>query len=322
MPSSVPQESPALRPVQRTVVHAVVTDAADRLLLVRAPAGSDPPGQWFLPGGALRHGEHPRDGVLRELARETGLSAVSASPREATADVVALRSQGISLHTLRLIYDVRLPTSYPGADAPALLGVDGTSDRMRFFDRDEAAGMEPPVLADLEPAEVAAARTTGRPTDTTEIAVPFQRPAAYAVLIDDALQETDRRILLTRLSGGTGTWTLPGGGIDHGEHPLIALKRELYEETGLPYTVGPLLDIGSRHFVGRSPNGQLQDFHGLRLIYAGSVPSNVPPRVTEVDGSTDLAAWVRIAELDRIDAAPAVYESIQKWIEHRGQQPR
>jgi len=44
-----------------------------------------------------------------------------------------------------------------------------------------------------------------------------QRVAAYNVCVDDA-----DRLLLCRLSGITeapGSWTLPGGGIDFGEHP-------------------------------------------------------------------------------------------------------
>jgi len=32
------------------------------------------------------------------------------------------------------------------------------------------------------------------------------------------------------------TWDLLGGGLDHGEHPLTALRREIIEETGLTVT--------------------------------------------------------------------------------------
>ncbi len=30
-----------------------------------------------------------------------------------------------------------------------------------------------------------------------------------------------------------GTWNVPGGGVEHGENPVEAVKREVYEETGL-----------------------------------------------------------------------------------------
>jgi 8-oxo-dGTP diphosphatase len=371
VPSPDSPDPAALRPVQRTAAYAVVTDASGSVLLVRASARSDLRGRWFLPGGGVRHGEHPRDAVLRELTEETGLTAATATAREATGDVIELPHRGVSVHTLRLIYDIRwsdlaLATGRSDQEdpsEPAELDVDhlvlrpepdGTSDLARFVGRDELPALPlMPFVADLfglpapEPLQPTAperpepltgeATPEPRPGDPvlgpvevidqplpTEVPVQVQRPAAYAVLIDESTgpRRNDWRMLLTRFAmsrtaGRKGVWTLPGGGIDHGEHPLVALHREVYEETGLAYTVGPLLDIGSRHFIGRAPSGQLEDFHGLRLVYAGSVPVDQPPQVIEVGGSTDEAAWIPVGELSRISALAAVRDAFATWTDRR-----
>ena len=57
-----------------------------------------------------------------------------------------------------------------------------------------------------------------------------QRVAAYAVIVRDGA------VLLSRLAPSVSEiemWTLPGGGIDFGEHPDDAVVREVHEETGL-----------------------------------------------------------------------------------------
>ena len=147
--------------------------------------------------------------------------------------------------------------------------------------------------AQLRPENAAGTPADARPDFPPAHAGPVkvQRAGAYAVLAHDG------RILLTRLSS-TKVWTLPGGGIDHGEDPVDAVRREVHEETGLPLTGARLLDVDSVHFTGHAPDGRLEDFHAVRLLFTGAVPLDVEPRVVEVGGSSDAAAWRPIAELD------------------------
>src|SRR5512132_4356503 len=96
----------ALQPLRRIAAYAVCVDSAGRLLLVRASARSGTPGIWSLPGGAVDHGEHPSDTVVRETAAETGLSVSIARLLDVVADLRAVPGRGLAIHTDRLIYEV------------------------------------------------------------------------------------------------------------------------------------------------------------------------------------------------------------------------
>ncbi len=319
--------------MQRTWVHAVARDGAGGVLLVPAAAGSPLAGRWILPGGRLRHGEHPRDGVIRALTGY-GLRAIRPTPAAATADLVELAGPQVSLHTIRLVYDVEVvpPVAVPAGGRFARAAEAVQLPLAPFVA--EILGLPEPAPLNAGPPELVAPSGGHAQEDVDEVqprpappasgpgrdemAVPVQRPAAYAVLVDGydgPASRSTARMLLTRLAGSENTWTLPGGGIDHGEHPLVALVRELWEEAGLPYTVGPLIDIGSRHFTGRARDGRLEDFQGIRLVYAGSVPTDRVPTVVEVNGSTDATAWIPLTDLERMGAVPAAREALARWVE-------
>src|SRR6478609_9648200 len=120
-----------------------------------------------------------------------------------------------------------------------------------------------------------------------------QRVAAYAVILREG------SILLSRLAPTVTPdelWTLPGGGLDHGEDPRDAVVREVHEETGLDAVVGETARVYSAHLPGVWRDGRRADAHALRIVYDGWVPLDSPePRVVEVDGSTMDAAWKPIA---------------------------
>ena len=103
---------------------------------------------------------------------------------------------------------------------------------------------------------------------------PFQlqRVAAYALVVRDGAAGQRCCSPATPPRGPhPGWWTLPGGGIDHGEEAAEALVREVREETGLDCTPGEVLDVGSTHFEGTAPSGRREDFHSLQVVFDATV---------------------------------------------------
>ncbi len=134
-----------------------------------------------------------------------------------------------------------------------------------------------------------------------------QRVSAYGLVIKDD------QILLARIAAGypgAGSWTLPGGGIDWGEHPEVAMHRELYEETGLSGEVLSLLGIDSLR-LERRRNGRLVSFHAIRIIY--HVDAAGQPVVTETDGSVSESRWMPLAETTTVPTVELVTRALDMF---------
>lgn len=124
------------------------------------------------------------------------------------------------------------------------------------------------------------------------------RVAAYAVITDD-----DGKVLLARWTEGRRVaWTMPGGGLEPGEDPEDAVRREVREETGYTVHVQELLGVHSRVIpAGRRVKKADVPLHTLRIVYRAKI-SGGKLRFEE-DGSTDMAGWfstTAAAELQRV----------------------
>jgi ADP-ribose pyrophosphatase YjhB (NUDIX family) len=188
-----------------------------------------------------------------------------------------------------------------GSETLLELGTSGVEQLRRVVDEAERAGTE---AARLAAYDVMRQQVTwlAHGLDRPEVAYPeggggarrLLRLGVYAVITD----ERDR-LLLTRLAPGRpheGHWTLPGGGLDHGEQPRDGVVREVHEETGLVAEVGTLIEVDAIHLPPeRTPTGL--DAHSVRLLFDATVDTSRTPRVVEVGGSTDAVRWVEPGEL-------------------------
>lgn len=291
----------------------------DAILLARLATRISREELWTLPGGGLDHGEDPRDAAIREIAEETGLRAeVSETARVYSAHVPYAWRDGarVDAHALRIVYDGWVA---PDAPEPHVVEVAGSTSDAAWVPVDDVLARRVSVVPMVREA--------------LEDHCPsrVQRLAAYAVV---RRRDGDRpggegcgpEVLLTRHSARgprPGTWGLPGGGVAHGEDPATTVSRELAEECGLDARVGPLLDVHHEHFAGTAPTGRHEDFHSVQLLYSARVAEDAEPRVAERDGTTDEAAWVRVADVlsGVVPVTPVVRHALDSGEPPRSEEP-
>lgn len=285
---------------QRVAAYAVVLrehHGRTELLLSRLAPRISRHELWTLPGGGLDHGEDPRAALVREVYEEAGLHAtVGDTARVYSAHLPRSSRDGqlVDFHALRIVYDAWVAADAP---PPRVVEVEGSTVEAAWHPLADVLWGKVPVVSMVSEA----LRDHG----------PFrqQRVAAYAVA------RRDDEVLLTRLSekaAHPGRWTLPGGGVDHGERPADALAREVEEECGLTCEVGALLDVHDTHFAGTAPSGRLEDYHGVHLLFAAAVTDG-EPQVTEIGGTTDAVAWVPVAEIEsgRVEVLDVVSHALE-----------
>jgi 8-oxo-dGTP diphosphatase len=132
-------------------------------------------------------------------------------------------------------------------------------------------------------------RTRVGGTTGTALGAQRTRVAAYAVAGDD-----QGRLLLCHIAPSVGVgdvWTLPGGGLDFGEAPEVAVLRELTEETGYVGEVEGLVGVGDHMFHKVDGADRL---HAIRILYRVRIVGG--ELRDEPDGSTDTCRWFTPAE--------------------------
>ena len=126
------------------------------------------------------------------------------------------------------------------------------------------------------------------------------RPAVRVVCLDGAA-----RVLLLRWRDpfdASIVWEPPGGGIDPGETPLQAARRELVEETGLD----PSSIVDSQIVVQRDTVWNGKHFVGPEPFFLARFAGDSPPLGRDglmPDEQVNLTghAWLPVAQLSDVD---------------------
>ena len=124
-------------------------------------------------------------------------------------------------------------------------------------------------------------------------------PCVGALVHDD-----DGRLLVVRRGRepGRGLWSVPGGRVERGETDVVAVEREVLEETGLHVTVGLRVGTVVRDGLG----GDLYDIRD----YACSVSVVTSPIAGD---DADEVRWVTRSELAELNLVDELWETLERW---------
>ena len=130
----------------------------------------------------------------------------------------------------------------------------------------------------------------------------------HEVSVKAALYSNDgKRVLLMYYPHDDG-FGLPGGHIDAGETPDVALERELREELGIT------IDATPADFYMRYPRDSAVKDHKIILGYTAMVDGNIEIPDRACDGGEERPVWLDRAEIETTDKlAPGYRDFVLRW---------
>jgi ADP-ribose pyrophosphatase YjhB (NUDIX family) len=133
------------------------------------------------------------------------------------------------------------------------------------------------------------------------------------IRVSAILRWRGRILLLRHEKGSREVWLLPGGGVRVGESLVRALRRELWEETGLfPASEEVPLEGPVALVDSISPGAGPYRKHVVHVVFAADVSGSLED-VASLDDAVRGHRAFRASELDGIVLHPPIQRFLQRW---------
>lgn len=107
-------------------------------------------------------------------------------------------------------------------------------------------------------------------------------------------------------------WNIPGGGIEFGEDPIAALKREFWEELRVKPTLLMPLPLPVNIVWLARDTGYDYDFHLMMHCYAVDIGNQKIDITQDPEHETCDYRWFTLKEANNVECLPHTIETITK----------